>query len=46
MAVIEYLEGAHPAGFIGIRVATTLGSSSEELSSNLVDGDQAAFLSD
>ncbi|SEG30691.1 hypothetical protein [Billgrantia desiderata] len=29
MAVIEYLEGAHPAGFIGIRVATTLGSSSE-----------------
>lgn len=26
MAVIEYLEGDHPGGFIGIRAVTTLGS--------------------
>lgn len=29
MAVIEYTEGAHSGGFVGIRVATTLGSNGE-----------------
>lgn len=29
MAVIEYLEGQHPAGYVGLRVVTTLGSNDE-----------------